>query len=199
MNRKKYCLMVVLALLVTCAPRPDEWRRVVTVQTTASQFRVGKLGILPFRCNNSVVGNMVADSAAANLLDAPLVVIERTYLVEILQEQELSLTGLTETTDYRRIGRLADVDFLLIGTVGIQEGIAYRGFGKFGSADYYSFISNASARIVSVETGQVLVSCSYQIPRGAGSKKHWTQPVVVGKTIAQALKEALEKKRQVTN
>jgi hypothetical protein len=191
MNRKNYGLMVVLALLVACAPGPDDWREVITIQTTGSPFRVGKLGILPFSCNNPVVGDMVADSVAANLLDSPFAVIERAYLVALLQEQALSITGFTETSDYRKIGNLANVDFLLVGTVGLLEGVSYR----WGKASKYSFVTDASARIVSVETGQILVSCSYQIPSGGGSK-YWMQPTVVGKTIALALKEALEKKRK---
>ena len=190
---KQYSFMIGLSLMVACAPRPSEWKQVVNIQSAENGPRVGKLGIPAFRCSNPEVGTMVADSVASNLVGTNLTIVERGYLAEILREQGLTLTGLTETSDYRRIGHLMNVDFLLVGTLGLLEGVAYRGFGKFSSLRSYSYVSNASARIVHVDTGRVVVSCVYRIPSGAGSD-YWTDPAVVGKTIGEALKEALEKK-----
>ena len=181
MKWKQYSFIIGLSLVVACAPRPNEWKQVVNIQSAESGFRVGKLGMPPFRCSNPQVGGMVADSVASNLLETNLTIVERGYLAEILREQGLTLTGLTEMTDYRRIGRLMDVDFLLAGTIGPLEGVAYRGFGKFSSLRSYSYVSNASARIVHIDTGRVVVSCVYRIPSGGGSD-YWTDPTVVEKT-----------------
>ena len=87
--------LVILILIIGCAPRPGQWQKVVEVETTAREFTVEKLGTLSFRCADPSVGDVVADSVAANLLDSSFMVIERTYLAEIVREQGLSLTGLT--------------------------------------------------------------------------------------------------------
>ena len=121
-------------------------------------------------------------------------VIERTYLADIVKEQGLSLTGLTQNTDYTKIGHLADVDFLVVGSVGILEINSYRGYGGiFTTGKSFSYINNASARIVDVYTGQVMVSCFYKLPGGAGNSD-WLDPNVVGEALAEAIEDALEKK-----
>lgn len=193
MNRQHLLLLVVM-LVVACAPRPGQWQKVVDVKTTSKEFRVQKLGILPFRCSDSSVGDLVADSVAANLLDGNFLVIERTYLADIVKEQGLSLTGLTQKTDYTKIGHLADVDFLVVGSVGVLEINSYRGYGGiYTTGKSFSYINNASARIVDVYTGQVVVSCFYKLPGGAGNSD-WLDPNVVGEALAEAIEDALEKK-----
>jgi len=192
MNRKHLLLFAVM-LAVACAPRPGQWQKVVKVETTAREFEVKKLGILPFRCADPSVGDLVADSVAANLLDSNFMVIERTYLTDIVREQGLSLNGLTERSDYRKIGHLADADFFVVGTVGLMQGVSYRGYGKFSKGGSYSYINSASARVISVYTGQVVVSCAYTLPGGPGNDI-WTNPSVVGEALAEAIQHSLEKK-----
>jgi hypothetical protein len=174
--------LVFFILIVGCAPKPGQWRRAVEVHSTATKYRVGKIGILPFRSNKTSAGDQVADFLAARLLESNLVVIERTYLTTILQEQALSLTGLSETDDYRKIGHLADVEFLVAGTLGLFEGVAY------------TFILNATARIIDVETGQVVAIFFYKVPRGPGSE-HWAKPEAVGMLLAEAIKHEFQKKQ----
>jgi hypothetical protein len=189
---RKYLLLFIVILLVACAPRASQWQKVIEVKTTQREFSVEKLGILPFRCTDPSVGDLVADSVTANLLDSNFVVIERTYLAEIVGEQGLSLTGLTDSSDYRKIGHLVDVDFFVVGTVGLMQGVAYRGFGQFSRGGSYSFINSASARVINVRTGQVVITCSYTLPGGAGNDI-WTNPSVVGGALAEAIKHSLKK------
>jgi curli biogenesis system outer membrane secretion channel CsgG len=195
--KRQHLLLLVVILVVACAPRTGKWQKVVEVKTTSNEFRVQKLGILPFRCSDSSVGDLVADSVAAHLLDGDFIVIERTYLSAIVQEQGLSLTGLTKTTDYSKIGHLADVDFLVVGSVGVLELTSTGGWGGlwggFFKASSFSYINNASARVVDVSTGQVVISCLYTLPGGAGNDD-WLDPNVVGEALAGAIQDTLEKK-----
>lgn len=191
--KRQHLLLLVVMLVVACAPRTGKWQKVVKVKTTSKEFRVQKLGILPFRSSDSSVGDLVADSVAANLLDGDFIVVERTYLSAIVQEQGLSITGLTETTDYSKIGHLADVDFLVVGSVGVLELKSVGGWGGFFKASSFSYINNASARVVDVYTGQVVISCFYTLPGGAGNDD-WLDPNVVGEALAGAIKDTLEKK-----
>ena len=191
MNRQHLLLLLVVMLVFACAPRPGQWQEVVDVKTTSKEFRVQKLGILPFRCSDSSVGGLVADSVAANLLDGNFMVIERTYIDDIVKEQGLSLT---QNSDYTKIGHLADVDFLVVGSVGILEVTSHVGYlGLFSTGKSFSYIDNATARIVDVYTGQVVVSCFYKLPDGAGNSD-WLDPNVVGEALAEAIEDALEKK-----
>jgi curli biogenesis system outer membrane secretion channel CsgG len=189
--KRQHLLLLVVMLIVACAPSPGKWQKVVKVTTISKEFRVQRLGILPFRCSDSSVGDLVADSVAANLLDSDLIVVERTFLTAIVQEQGLSLTGLTETTDYSKIGHLADVDFLVFGSVGVLEFKSAAGWMGITKAKSFSYIDSASARIVDVSTGQVVISCSYRLPGGAGNSD-WLDPNVVGEALAGAIKDALE-------
>jgi hypothetical protein len=180
----------MVILLATCAPRPSQWQKVIEVKTTQREFRVEKLGILSFRCTDPSFGDLVADSVAANLLDSNFMVIERTYLVDIVGEQGLSLTGLTEGNDYRKMGQLVDVDFFVVGTVGLIKG--YRPSGEFSRGGSYSYISSASARVINVHTGQVVITCVYTLPGGPGNDI-WNNPNVVGGALAEAIKHSLKK------
>lgn len=199
MNRRGFGLVVALALLVACAPGPDDWSEVITVQTIVSPFPLGKLGILTFSCKDRFVGDMVADSVAANLLDSPFAAVERVSRSERIkgtkdmERANARPARLKETANYRKL-RIWDVDYLLFGDVSLQkeESIRWR-FWKFEIAEKHSFVTKGSAYIVSTDTEQVLVSCSFQIPGGGAGSVRWTPPSEVGKAIASALKEALEK------
>jgi curli biogenesis system outer membrane secretion channel CsgG len=192
--KRQHLLLLVVMLIVACAPRPGKWQKVVKVKTTSKEFRVQRLGILPFRSSDSSVGDLVADSVAANLLDSDLIVVERAFLTAIVQEQGLSITGLTETTDYSKIGHLADVDFLVLGSVRVLEALSFGEFMGFSKISFLPYIDNAAARIVDASTGQVVISCFYKIPDGAVGNRHWLDPNLVGKALAGAIMDALDKK-----
>ncbi len=146
-----------------------------------------RLGITPLYCDIPSIGILVADTVGTSLLDSEFEVVERTYLANILQEQGLSLSGATgRELDYAKVGKISNVDYLLVGTVGATDrSYVSRGFGNIGGrAGSYTEYSGASVRIVDVTTGGVIVSIICQ----AGD---WKSPTRIGEAIGTSIKKAL--------
>jgi curli biogenesis system outer membrane secretion channel CsgG len=159
-------------LVIACAspapPNPKSY-------STPSFKIAGKaLGVLPFYSDIPSVGFLVSDTVGANLIDSGCKVIERSYLASILEEHGLSQTGITESIDYRKIGKITSVDYLLVGNVEVKERSNFLMLGKFASGEQYTEISGATARIVDVTTGQVFIAVTWH------KKKPTKDPVMVG-------------------
>lgn len=199
MNRAYYFfpLIFVLCLTLSCASTAAEqyyvrklsgkekaYLRVTTIKSNANRtITGGRLGLLPLDCNVPKVGNVISDTIGHNLLDTPLVIVERTYLARIVEEQGISLTGLTESIDYSRIGKLSNVDYLLLGTVTMVDH-PYRG-------SFYTTCTGATARIVDVVTGEVIIGVVYDTTR---VELKWQRPTQIGEALATALKFGLWKR-----
>ena len=126
-------------LITACAsPTPP----IPKSYSTPSCNIAGKvLGVLPFYSDIPSVGFLVSDTVGANLIDSGCKVIERSYLASILEEHGLSQTGITENVDYRKIGKIASVDYLLVGNVEAKERSKFLMLGKFASGEQYTEIS----------------------------------------------------------
>jgi curli biogenesis system outer membrane secretion channel CsgG len=138
---------------------------------------------LPFYSTVPETGAIISDTIGNNLMGLGVNIIERTYLNSLLQEQGFSISDKTENIDFTKIGKIINVNYLLLGTVEVSERPYSRGFGAFRKSGTFSYIPSVSARIVNVSTGEVLISCSYSVP-----KKLWSQPVKIGENIATAIK-----------
>jgi curli biogenesis system outer membrane secretion channel CsgG len=131
------------------------------------------LGILPLDASVEEVGCSISDSIAANLMQLDLRIIERTFLKNILEEQGLSLSGATGNPNYNEIGKIANVDYLLVGTaVTIKKRI-----------NQLAYTISVSARIVNVSTGETVISCNYAI----AEERVMIYPSLIGEEIAKAL------------
>lgn len=95
----------------------------------------------------------------------------------------LSVPGLTESVDIQEVGKICNVDFLLIGNVDVEKIDYIRNFKGFGHARHYTLTRGVTARIVSVTSGKVVISITYS-PR----KPDVLMPVKVGDEIALAIK-----------
>ena len=175
-------------LVIACAspapPLPKSY-------STPSCKIAGKaLGVLPFYSDIQSVGLVVSDTVGANLIDSGCKIIERTYLATILKEHGLSQTGITESIDYREIGKITNVDYLLVGNVEAKERSKFLVLGKFARGNHYTEISGATARIVDVTTGQVIVAVTWH------KKKPAYDPIMVGEELASAIKQRIIKPQE---
>ena len=94
-----------------------------------------RVGIMPFSSNFPQVGQVVSDTIGGNLLAEGFNVVDRTTIGRILQDEGISYLEI-DYPDYTRIGNLAAVNFLLVGTV------AY---------------SSAVVRLIDTATGETLI------------------------------------------
>jgi hypothetical protein len=170
--QKVLILWFSLMLMAGCALVPPS----VTVHSKPGlSIQGGKLGILPFQCLSPPIGVAVSDVTAANLLGSPFSIVERSYLSQILQEQGYSVTGITENPNLEEIGKLSGVDYLLVGNVTIMS-------------QRRRWILEATARIVDVKTGEIVLAVLYK-PRSDNDML----PQPTGEALAVAIRNEIMK------
>lgn len=79
-----------------------------------------KIAVLDFKGPNSGIGQVFADNLAANLFANGFNVVERQNLDVLLREFRLASEGAKDMTDtqiLQQIGRMRDVDIMIIGGV----------------------------------------------------------------------------------
>ena len=84
-----------------------------------------------------------ADIISMDMFDAGIKVVDRMFLEKVLSEQKLSLSGLMEKQDYRKIGNMVNADAILWGTIQTSKLIGQRS-------------CTLSVRLIDVETGTVI-------------------------------------------
>ena len=170
-------LIIISWLLLSCAS-------VKSYSEPNHEIAGKKLGVLAFYSDIPGIGITVSDTVAANLIDSGSMVIEREYLDGILREHGYSQAGVTQSPDYREIGRISKVDYLLVGSVDAKRVKA--GTCCFGAGGGEStHMSGAIARIIDVNTGEVVLSVTVDAQRGSTAS---SQPVAIGELIAKQIK-----------
>ena len=126
------------------------------------------------------MGSAVAESLSANLLNSRFTVIERTQLDKILAEQGLSLAGVLQDQQ-SIIGKIKGIDAIIVGSATISNG-----FAGLLNGGYRDYISNCSARLIDVVTGEILFAATYTSSRPR-NQHGFVTPTDVGELLAQEL------------
>ncbi len=192
MGKKYFYLMratvITVVLFFTGCAGPS------TVQTYSKEgcdIRGASIGVLSFYCAIPDVGNLVSDALSANLMDSRCKIIERTYLAEILEEHGLGQSGITEKFDYQAIRKIVSLDFLIVGNV---QALASRDSSmdsRMTVAKTTIRSSGATARIVAVETGEVVMTLIYN-----PSSPVEISPAELGKILAESIKGAMDGEKE---
>jgi len=139
---------------------------------------IQRIAVIPFTAQNADMGNAVAESLSANLLNSRFTIMERTQLDKLLAEQGLSLTGVLQ--DHQTIiGKIKGIDAIIVGSATISNGFA--GLINGGNRDY---ISNCSARLIDIATGEILFAATYTSSRPR-NQHGFVTPTDVGEILAQ--------------
>ncbi|WP_287129814.1 CsgG/HfaB family protein [Candidatus Cyanaurora vandensis] len=107
------------------------------------------------------VSNFLVDKLVK---DGTYIVLERTKLNQLLQEQNLAQGGRIQPGTEAQLGRLLGVDALIIGSINkfnIEERQSGGGFGLFGistTTKETKAVVQVSARMVSTSTGEILAT-----------------------------------------
>lgn len=157
MNRKIINgFLVFTALLITlwgCAASH--------VSVNQAQLRsVQTVAVIPFEAKPGVDANVANEAESAfsrALLDLGYILVERSKLDKILEEQRLSLTGLTES-DAIKVGNLAGAQAILIGTVlkNYQETKMIKEYDSEPAKEMNLLHFVMNCRMVNVSSGSVL-------------------------------------------
>ncbi len=154
------------------------------VKTSSQLNQIDRVAVLPFICNKQQFGDDITASLSANLLGTRLTIITRSQLRRLLDEQNLTIDAIARG-DQSFVGHLEGVEALIIGRATASRGLADSANG--GNFDY---VSNCTARIVDVRTGEVLIAANYS-SEGASTKSEVTTATAIGKMIAEKLASEL--------
>jgi curli biogenesis system outer membrane secretion channel CsgG len=111
-----------------------------------------KLAVMPFkgkaydtaRAPYFVVEEQISDMFAARLMGVGFSIVERTQLERILSEQKLSASGLLSQSDINKIGKLMNVDMLVM--------------GNLDKNTFNTSYQTATVKFIDIETGEVLIN-----------------------------------------
>ena len=165
MKRKHYLLgsflITLLFLLSSCAGSVKSYSK------PDLHIEKGRMGILPFSSNIPEVGNVVSDTIGAHLLAAGFDIVDRSHMARMLEEKDVSYLEV-DSPDYKRIGNITNVDFVLVGNIAF---------------------SSAAVRVVDASTGETLIVTIFQPNKIIGS----ASAVDVGNKLARSLINKLDK------
>ena len=139
---------------------------------------IQKVAVFPFTSYSHEVGFTIAESLSANLVASRFIVIERIQLEKILSEQGLTLTGVLENQQ-SIIGKLKGVDAIIVGKASVSRGFAGLIYG--GTIDY---VSNCTARMIDVSTGEIIVAATFTAST-ASTQRGVTTATEVGQLLAE--------------
>jgi hypothetical protein len=166
MNMKRYVLVLLLIVMVfslcSCG------HLVKSYSKPDIKLEGKSLGIMPFSSNIPEVGKVVSDTIGAYLLDSGFKIVDRARIGRILQEEGISYLE-TDFPDYNRIGKLAEVNFLLVGNVAF---------------------SSATVRLLDTATGETLIVTVFRPSRITDSASAVDMGQYLGKSIGKELRRA---------
>ena len=172
MKKRILFISVASVLFIGCVTTPN----VITGPPKVSNYigsrdisKYRKIAVLPFADapNAPQSGQIVQGLASQIFAQHGFIVVERARLYNVLSEQQLSLSGLSDTTQAIRVGKLLGVNAIVVGEVG-QYSVMERHtdttyFGRTllipipGKQWTESYVS-LSLRVVDVETSQLIYS-----------------------------------------
>ena len=147
-------LWVLLGLLWGCSGAPTK----VVFENPKQIKHIKTIAVLPFVCNRSQTGQVIADALAANLAESRFTVIEQTQLQQLLKKQGLTIKRLGE--DYRSaVGKLKGIDAVITGSASVRV---------FGG--YTEHVAEATASMIDVSTGETLLTVNFAAENARGLK-----------------------------
>jgi tetratricopeptide (TPR) repeat protein len=174
-------ISILLLLLIGCGPR-HIYPTISNYVGSRDFSKYRNIAVFPFADAPGAPqsGQIVQGLAGQIFAQSGFVVAERARLYNILGEQQLSSSGLIETSEAVRIGRLLGVKAIVIGEVG-QYSVMQRHTDTtyfpvylYGQTSYLPIQGqqwaeahvSLSLRVIDVETSQLIYSGSGQYDRG---------------------------------
>ena len=120
-----------------------------------------RIAVLPFQ-NSGKDGfdYSITDEVSMHCIELGFIVVERTQLEKIFQELKLELTGALSQSDITKIGKILNINCLVLGTMNYKwqpEVSVATGYGAASKAAHY-YLDAETLRFVDVATGEVLIS-----------------------------------------
>lgn len=159
---KKWLIVLMCSLIVGCATVPTAR---MSVKPNRDFSYIKRVAVFPFDPEGIITDRFTTELIAISKFD----VVERGQLGKVIEEQKLSLSGLLDDKTRKELGNLLGVDALFLGSAETTSTPYYVGGTELTVAKagvYYH--TTMSIRLVDIETGDILISCSAYDPGRQG-------------------------------
>ena len=142
-------IVILLSITVNCTSLKRSFKKSSEISLSQNyhfdKFR--RVTIFPFITNKPERHNFhISDQLSTQLMKRGYIVIERSQLETILHELKIELTGIINRDDILRIGKLLQIDALIMGSL------------EYDYQDNYWWLISGSMRMIDVTTGELIVS-----------------------------------------
>lgn len=157
----------VSALLITCCNVPHR-----IIKDPVRLEAVQKVAVLPFNCSEKETGYVISEALAAGLLRSRFVVLERSQIDRLLQEQGFSVGDYAEGYAVA-VGHLKGVDAVIVGTATIDR----------ETCSSPPWVIECTARMVDLVSGEIIMATSFT----PGMRKNKDLPAAYGTEVGEVL------------
>ena len=144
--------------------------------------QIEKIAVLPIRCNNPAIGDVLTDFLSTNLVATRFSIIERSQLEMLLKEKNLTVEGIMSGRQ-SFVGKIEGVDAYIFGTA-----TAGRGFVGLANGWVADYIKNCSVRLVDGSTGEVILAVNFETTSPSTFSGVQTPPKVASE-LAEKIKQ----------
>ena len=187
-TNRNVLFLLIASILMSCAPSKGYLDLAWANAKPGLDMYNARLGILPLRSYPADIGSVISVIIGNGLRDTGIEITETAEMIRILREQNISPRTVTKGSDYQMIGRVCNVDYLLVGKAVVSTYSKKLVRTGVVSVDFLE----TTAEIVDTTTGEVVLSAIVQRP----PKKKWHQSDIIGEALAAAIKKELTKYNQ---
>lgn len=180
--------LLIVSALLSCATGKGHLDLARASSKPGLDLQNSRLGILPLRSYPADIGSVISVVIGNELKDTGIEITETAEMIRILKEQNIIPRSVTQSSDYRMIGRVCQVDYLLVGKAVITT--LSKKFVRTGvaAADF----QETTAEIVDTKSGEVVLRATVERP----PKDKWHSAEIIGEALAAAIKKELAKYKQ---
>jgi curli biogenesis system outer membrane secretion channel CsgG len=167
-------LLMAIMLLCGCSKTVTGSKYGNYVQSYAKyqpDIKGKQLGMLPFACKVSFIGEAIGQNTAGNLVDTGFILVDGFEISQRLKKENVVFFNVVKNKEYDKILQMTGVDYLLVGNVEIYSPRRKR-------------IISATAHILDAK-GDVVVKVRFEPPSG-----RWKM-TAIGQVLAMEIKRVL--------
>ena len=176
--------LLIVVILLSCASGKGYLDLARASSKPGLDLHSSRLGILPLRSYPADIGSIISVIIGNELKNTGIEITETAEMIKILNEQNIAPQTVAKASDYRMVGRVCGVDYLLVGQAVVSTYSKKLVRTGLVSVDFLQ----TTAQIVDATTGEVVLSASVERP----SKEKWHRADIIGEALAAAIKKEIK-------
>lgn len=185
---RKVLYLLIASVLLSCASGKGHLDLASVTAKPGLDMRNSRLGILPLRSYPADIGSSISVAIGNELKNTGFEITEPAEMIRILKERNITPQSVTQSSDYRMVGKVCNVDYILAGKAVVT--ILSKEFVNFGVAppDFQETI----AEIIDTSNGDVVLRAIVE----GSPKEKLHRADIIGRALADAIKKELKKYNQ---